>query len=28
MPGRWRLTVDLVQGDRRTRLSHDIDLKP
>jgi hypothetical protein len=28
MPGRWRLTVDLVQADRRTRLSHDIDLKP
>jgi len=28
MPGRWRLTVDLVQADRRTRLEHDIDLKP
>ena len=28
MPGRWRLTVDLVQADRRTRLTRDIDLKP
>lgn len=28
MPGRWRLTVDLVQADRRTRLTHDLDLKP
>ena len=28
MPGRWRLIVDLVQADRRTRLEHDIDLKP
>jgi hypothetical protein len=28
MPGRWRLTVDLVQADRRTRLSHDLDLPP
>ena len=28
MPGRWRLTIDLVQADRRTRLTHDIDLKP
>jgi hypothetical protein len=28
MPGRWRLTVDLVQADRRTRLEHNIDLKP
>jgi hypothetical protein len=28
MPGRWRLTVDLVQADRRTRLTHDIDLAP
>jgi hypothetical protein len=26
MPGRWHLTVDLVQGDRRTRLTHDLDL--
>jgi hypothetical protein len=28
MPGRWRLTVDLVQADRRTRLTHDLDLAP
>lgn len=28
MPGRWRLTFDLVQGDRRTRLSREVDLKP
>jgi hypothetical protein len=28
MAGRWRLTFDLVQGDRRTRLSRDVDLKP
>jgi hypothetical protein len=28
MPGRWRLTFDLMQGDRRTRLAHEIDLKP
>ena len=28
MPGRWRLTVDLVQGEHRTRLAHDIELKP
>jgi hypothetical protein len=28
MPGRWRLTVDLVQGERRTRLAHDIELRP
>ena len=28
MAGRWRLTFDLVQGDRRTRLSQDVDLKP
>jgi hypothetical protein len=28
MPGRWRVTFDLVQGDRRTRLSRDVDLKP
>ncbi len=28
MPGRWRLTFDLVHGDRRTRLSQDVDLKP
>jgi hypothetical protein len=28
MPGRWTLTFDLVQGERRTRLQHDVDLKP
>ena len=28
MPGRWRLTVDLVQGERRTRLARDVDLAP
>jgi hypothetical protein len=28
MAGTWRLTFDLVQGDRRTRLSRDVDLKP
>ena len=28
MPGRWRLTVDLVQADRHTRLTHDLDLEP
>ena len=28
MPGQWRLTFDLMQGDRRTRLSHQVDLKP
>jgi hypothetical protein len=28
MPGRWRLTFDLMQGDRRTRLARDVDLAP
>ena len=28
MAGRWRLTFDLIQGDRRTRLAQDVDLKP
>ena len=28
MAGRWRLTFDLVQDDRRTRLSRNVDLKP
>jgi len=28
MPGRWHLTIDLVQADRRTRLTHKLDLKP
>ena len=27
MPGTWRVTFDLVQGTRRTRLTHEIDLK-
>lgn len=28
MPGKWRLTFDLFQGDKRTRLSRDVMLKP
>ena len=28
MTGRWRLTFDVVQADRRTRLSQDVDLEP
>ncbi len=28
MPGRWRLTFDLVQAGRRTRLSRDVELTP
>jgi hypothetical protein len=28
MPGEWRLTFDLMQGDRRTRLTQVVDLKP
>ncbi len=28
MPGRWHLTIDLVQADRRTRLTHNVDLAP
>jgi len=28
MPGRWRLTFDLMQGDTRTRLTQEVDLKP
>jgi hypothetical protein len=28
MPGRWRLTFDLLHGDRRARLEHNLDLKP
>jgi hypothetical protein len=28
MPGTWRLTFDLFQGDRRTRLTREITLKP
>jgi hypothetical protein len=27
MPGTWRLAFDLVQGTRRTRLTHDVELK-
>jgi hypothetical protein len=28
MPGTWRLTFDLFQGNRRTRLTQEIDLAP
>jgi hypothetical protein len=28
MPGAWRLTFDLFQGNRRTRLTQEIDLAP
>ena len=28
MAGRWRITFDLIQGGRRTRLSQDVDLVP
>jgi hypothetical protein len=28
MPGTWRLTFDLLQGDRRTRLTREITLRP
>ena len=28
MPGTWRLTFDLFQGDRRTRLTQEVILKP
>jgi hypothetical protein len=28
MPGRWRLTFDLMQGERRTRLTQEVDLEP
>lgn len=28
MPGTWRLTFDLLQGDRRTRLTQEIELAP
>ena len=28
MPGTWRVSFDLYQGDQRTRLTHDVDLKP
>jgi hypothetical protein len=28
MPGTWRLSFDLMQGDRRTRLAQDVTLRP
>jgi hypothetical protein len=28
MPGKWRMTFDLVQGDKRTRLTEEVSLKP
>jgi YtkA-like len=28
MPGTWRVTIDLIQGAKRTRLTHDVSLKP
>ena len=28
MPGMWRLTFDLVQSDRRTRLTQEVTLRP
>jgi hypothetical protein len=28
MPGAWRITVDLVQGTKRTRLTQDVTLAP
>lgn len=28
MPGKWRVTIDLVQGAKRTRLTHEVDLRP
>jgi hypothetical protein len=28
MPGTWRVTIDLVQGARRTRLTHELNLAP
>jgi hypothetical protein len=28
MAGTWRLTIDLVQGSKRTRLTHDLKLSP
>ncbi len=27
MPGTWRITFDLIQGTRRTRLTHEVNLK-
>jgi len=28
MPGTWRITFDLIQGAKRTRLTHELNLKP
>jgi len=28
MPGKWRLTFDLFHGAKRTRLTHEVNLKP
>ncbi|MBX9588447.1 MAG: FixH family protein [Hyphomonadaceae bacterium] len=28
MPGTWRITIDLLQGGRHTRLTHEVDLSP
>jgi YtkA-like len=28
MPGTWRVTFDLMHGPRRTRLTHEVNLKP
>jgi hypothetical protein len=28
MPGTWRVTFDLTHGPRRTRLTHEVNLKP
>ncbi len=28
MPGTWRVTIDLLQGSKRTRLTHEVNLKP
>ena len=28
MPGAWRITIDLVQGTKRTRLTQDVNLGP
>ena len=28
MPGTWRVTIDLLQGAKRTRLTHEVKLAP
>lgn len=28
MPGKWRVTIDLVHGGKRTRLTHEVNLRP